>query len=104
VKTEYSKDYVPLDRRLQELLLRWRSVTNFSADEDWVFANPHTGKPYHPESLRKPQLLKAAKLIGVDEGIGWHMFRHTYRSWLDKTGAPMKVQQEFCVTLPSRRR
>ncbi len=24
--------------------------------------------------------------------IGWHTFRHTYRSWLDETGAPMKVQ------------
>ena len=22
-------------------------------------------------------------------------FRHTYRSWLDETGAPMKVQQEL---------
>ncbi len=27
--------------------------------------------------------------------IGWHPFRHTYRSWLDETGAPMKVQQEL---------
>jgi integrase len=24
-----------------------------------------------------------------------HTFRHTYRSWLDETGAPMKVQQEL---------
>jgi len=24
-----------------------------------------------------------------------HSFRHTYRSWLGETGAPMKVQQEF---------
>jgi len=35
---------------------------------------------------------KAAK-IGTD--IGWHTFRHTYRSWLDATGAAMKVHQEF---------
>jgi len=27
--------------------------------------------------------------------IGWHTFRHTYRSWLDETEAPMKVQQEL---------
>jgi integrase len=27
--------------------------------------------------------------------IGWHTFRHTYRSWLDETGAPMKVQREL---------
>jgi integrase len=25
----------------------------------------------------------------------WHTFRHTYRSWLDETGAPLKVQQEL---------
>ncbi|MEO6910469.1 MAG: tyrosine-type recombinase/integrase [Edaphobacter sp.] len=29
--------------------------------------------------------------------IGWHMFRHTYRSWLDEIGAPMKVQQELML-------
>ena len=27
--------------------------------------------------------------------LGWHTFRHTYRSWLDETGAPMKMQQEL---------
>jgi len=27
--------------------------------------------------------------------IGWHTFRHTYRSWLDETGAPMGVQQKL---------
>ena len=27
--------------------------------------------------------------------IGWHTFRHTYRSWLDETGVPMKVQHEL---------
>jgi integrase len=26
-------------------------------------------------------------------GIDWHTFRHTYRSWLDDTGAPMGVEQ-----------
>jgi integrase len=26
---------------------------------------------------------------------GTHTFRHTYRSWLDETGAPMEVQQEL---------
>jgi len=36
------------------------------------------------------------KVAGGELGeIGWHTFRHTYRSWLDETGAPMKVQQEL---------
>jgi integrase len=26
---------------------------------------------------------------------GWHTFRHTYRSWLDATGAPVGVQQKM---------
>ncbi|HUN90146.1 MAG TPA: tyrosine-type recombinase/integrase [Terriglobales bacterium] len=27
--------------------------------------------------------------------MGWHTFRHTYRSWLDATGAPLGVQQKL---------
>jgi integrase len=27
--------------------------------------------------------------------IGWHTFRHTYRSWLDAAGAPIGVQQKL---------
>jgi len=95
VKTEYSKDEVPLDPRLAEVLLHWRSETFFPRDTDWVFANPATGKPYHQESLQKRQIKRAAKLAGLGEEIGWHTFRHSYRSWLDETGAPMKVQQEL---------
>ena len=95
VKTEYSKDDVPLDDRLAEALLSWRAASFFPRDTDWVFANPVTGRPYHQESLRKRQLQRAAKLAGLGEDIGWHTFRHTYRSWLDETGAPMKVQQEL---------
>ena len=33
-ETEYSKDYVPLDPRLEELLLRWRSFSTYSKDAD----------------------------------------------------------------------
>jgi len=95
VKTEYSRDDVPLDPRLAEVLLQWHSASIFQRDEDWLFANPVTGKPYYQESLQKSQIKRAAKLAGLGEEIGWHTFRHTYRSWLDETGAPMKVQQEL---------
>jgi integrase len=95
VKTEYSKDDVPLDASLAAALLQWRSASIFPRNEDWVFANPATGKPYHQEGLQKKHIKRAAKLAGIGEEIGWHTFRHTYRSWLDETGAPMKVQQEL---------
>jgi integrase len=29
------------------------------------------------------------------DNVGWHTFRHTYRSWLDDTGAPIGVQQKL---------
>jgi len=75
-----------------------QSQTNLSAFETCnttLFANPVTGRPYHQESLQKSQIKRAAKLAGLGEDIGWHTFRHSYRSWLDETGAPMKVQQEL---------
>ncbi len=68
VKTEYSRDDVPLDARLAEVLLQWRSVSIFPRDEDWLFANPVTGRPYHQESLQKSQIKRAAKLAGLGRG------------------------------------
>ena len=32
---------------------------------------------------------------GLGFTLGWHTFRHTYRAWLDDTGAPMTVQQQL---------
>lgn len=32
---------------------------------------------------------------GKFDGVGWHTFRHTYRSWLDDTGAPIGAQQKL---------
>jgi integrase len=42
----------------------------------------------HPE---RRQLAKKSKL----DNVGWHTFRHTYRSWLDDAGAPIGVQQKL---------
>jgi integrase len=52
------------------------------------------------QQLAKGYVLRGQghKPAGIKLGlgpIGWHTFRHTYRSWLDETGAPMKVQQEL---------
>ena len=53
------------------------------------------------------QPTRTSPFLGIDSflnfqrgklGLGpivWHTFRHNYRSWLDETGAPMKVQQEL---------
>ena len=77
------------------MLLQWRSASVFPRDEGWVFASPVTARPYQQESLQKSQIKRAAKLAKLGEDIGRHTFRHIYRSWLDETGPPMKVQQEL---------
>jgi integrase len=50
-----------------------------------------------PTPNGKPLLIHAERqnAAGKFAAVGWHTFRHTYRSWLDETGAPMKVQQEL---------
>ena len=93
VKTEYSHDVVPLDRELVFVLQEWRRQAPYQGPDDWLFGNPQTGRPYHQEEIQKTALRNAAIAAEIGPEIGWHTFRHTYRSWLDATGAPLKVQQ-----------
>jgi integrase len=44
--------------------------------------------------------LRAAKIAAavrakIPGQIGWHTLRHSYRAWLDETGAPLGVQQKL---------
>ena len=94
VKTEYSKERVPLDAALVELL-RQHQRGPFGSHEGWVFANPVTGRPYHQDSIQQQHIRRAGREAGLGDGIGWHTFRHSYRSWLDDTGAPLSVQKEL---------
>lgn len=94
VKTEYSRDRVPLDPALLEILLQHRERYHRTM-EDWLFANPETDRPYHQDPIQQNHIRKAAKEAGLGDGIGWHTFRHSYRSWLDDTGAPTTVQKEL---------
>jgi integrase len=94
VKTEYSRDHVPLDPALVDILLEHRGRYH-RTEEDWLFANPETGRPYHQDSIQQNHVRTAGKKAGLGDGIGWHTFRHSYRSWLDDTGAPTTVQKEL---------
>jgi integrase len=48
-----------------------------------------------PNGKRLPIHEERRKAARKYDGTGWHTFRHTYRSWLDDTGAPMGVQQKL---------
>ena len=48
-----------------------------------------------PNGKRLPLHDERWDAAGKYSSVGWHSFRHTYRSWLDDTGAPTGVQQKL---------
>src|SRR6266850_2605204 len=96
VKTKYSNAGIPLDPALAEVLSRWQRTTLFKNPEDWVFASPFVAGrlPWYPWGVERRHIIPAGIRCGIGR-IGWHTFRHTFRTLLDETGAPMKVQQEL---------
>jgi integrase len=93
VKSEYSEDDVPLDSAVAAVLQDWQETCP-ATEEGWLFPNPTTNKPYHASEICKNYIRPAGEKLGLGK-IGWHTFRHTYRTLLDETCAPMKVQQEL---------
>ena len=77
VKTEYSRDSVPLDTAVVEALMLHKERSFLTPDE-WLFANPVTKKPYHQEEIQKKHIRKAGVASGIGGDIGWHTFRHSY--------------------------
>ncbi|MBZ5512737.1 MAG: site-specific integrase [Acidobacteriia bacterium] len=95
VKTSRSRKPLPMDPQLAELMLTWYRATAFAGPEDWVWASPYrNGRQPYAYSKLYQALKEASKSAGLG-AIGWHTMRHTYRSWLDETGAPMTVQQNL---------
>jgi integrase len=90
VKTEASHDEVPLDPAFSDILLQWKG----DRTEGLVFPSHITGGCYHASIIQKQILKPKGEEIGIP-GLGWHTFRHTYRGFLDETGAPIGVQQKL---------
>jgi integrase len=90
VKTEASNDYIPLDPEFAQILRGWKG----DRSSGLVFPSHITGRCYHASVIQRQILKPAGEKVGLS-GIGWHVFRHTYRSFLDETGAPIGVQQKL---------
>jgi integrase len=93
LKTEYSQDEVPIERGFILELKKWQALC-LDSEEHWLFPSPVTGRPYHADSMRNDYLVPTGLKLGLGR-IGFHTFRHTYRAWLDETGAPVGVQQKL---------
>jgi integrase len=95
LKTPESKSILPIASEVADLLARWKDATHFAKPEDWVFASPFKAgrMPYHAWSAQYWALAPAGRRAGIGN-VGWHDLRHSYRSWLDQTGAPIGVQKD----------
>jgi integrase len=93
VKTEYSEDELPLDPEFATILLAFKRQCP-ETPEGWLFPSPVTDRPYHASPIQQDYIRPAGRKLGLGD-IGWHTFRHTYRAWLDSTGAPVGVQQKL---------
>lgn len=95
VKTIYSGRSMSIDKAMLETLNAWRQLTEFSMDNDWMFASPmKLGRL--PVSYPWVWLMfqEAATKSGIGK-LGTHSLRHSYRSWLDAVGTPIAVQQKL---------
>jgi len=65
------------DPALIELLQNWRSLSDFKADVDWVWASPWvTGAmPLYTNAIQRDFLIPARQRAGLGK-IGWHTLRH----------------------------
>ena len=93
LKTEYSQDEVPIERGFILELRKWQALC-LDSEEQWLFPSPVTGRPYHADSIRIDYLVPTGLKLGLGR-IGFHTLRHTYRAWLDETGAPVGVKQKL---------
>jgi len=103
-KTEASAKPVPLDSYMAEDLFRWRRISPYPMNSDWVFASPtmHGKQPYWPDNLMKRYIRPVAKASGIFKNIGWHTFRHTFGTLLKANGEDVKTVQELLRHANSR--
>ena len=95
---------VPLDPRLVDVLMAWKSTTEYNKPEDWVFASPvHNGRrPYWGQAIMRNVIQTRAREAGIISRFGWHTFRHTYSTLLRANHADVKVMQELLRHASSR--
>jgi integrase len=87
LKNKASRTDQPVPDEVLKLLRKWRTLTPYSAPDDWVFASPFTqGKrPYWPAALMANHIRPLLRELGFPE-IGWHGLRHSMSAWAKGAG------------------
>lgn len=95
VKTDDSRKTLTISDDLLNVLKAWKQATQFSANEDWIFASPfQVGRLPYSYTGAKQEIQRAATAAGLGH-LRSHTFRHSYRMWIDAIGTPVGVQQKL---------
>ncbi|HEY4378963.1 MAG TPA: tyrosine-type recombinase/integrase [Acidobacteriaceae bacterium] len=78
-KTDASGNEIPVHPKLCEALTAWQGAQTH--EFAWVFASTRTGSPYSDATILNNYIKPAAAKLGIT-GLGWHTFRHSYKSWM----------------------
>jgi integrase len=78
-KTDTSGNEIPVHPKLCKAVAKWKSGQPH--DSAWVFANPKTGSPYSDSTILSKYIKPAALKLELGR-VGWHTFRHSYKSWM----------------------
>src|SRR4051812_36108732 len=92
-KSKRSSRSVPLADALGGELDLLYKASAWQADEDLVFAHPHTGSPIDRSKLLK-RYKAALTRAGVRE-VRFHDLRHTFGTRMAAAGVPMRTLQEW---------
>lgn len=97
VKTETSAAALPLHPSLATVLRRHRGLSEFIEPDDYVFASPRQAgqRPFAMNQLQTRFLRPTGERLGFGKHIGWHTFRHSYRSWMNDAGATPEQQRDL---------
>jgi integrase len=95
VKTKASARTMVIADELLEVLKVWKQTTQFSGQDDWMFASAvKLGRLPLCYTHVWYALDNAATKAGIGH-VSSHTFRHTHRTWLDSVGTPVGVQQRL---------
>jgi integrase len=91
-KTPRSEGVLPLSGEELEMLKAWRHTSEFTGDDNYIFASPfQAGELPYSFTGFKQVLWRACDAAKI-QPITPHSFRHSLRNWLDKQGASAELQ------------
>jgi integrase len=97
VKTERSREHLPLPKRALDAFLALYGKTEYKGQGDWVFASPaQMGQmPFNSQHIQFNMLRVAGKAIGLDFSLGWHTFRHSFKNLLKASGSDPEMMRDL---------